>query len=160
MSSYTFRKYDAPSVLVVDKTWRDILNKPADFDELAARILAMANEAQIQGLLTKFTTLSQFKDAVNTVLLNPLQEEVVVPPSSDDDESMDGETILADAFWDEIVGEGEVWEKLYEAMQRANAVRVQIEEHSALSAEDTLMDTKTNFNEVILKPLNGIEKDD
>ena len=56
------------------------------------------------GLLTKATTLRELKEAINKILLNPLQEELYI-----DEKAAPRTPVLADAFWDEIPQTTEYW---------------------------------------------------
>ena len=51
MDPNIFKKEDAESCLVVNKTWNQILNKPDFFTELGKRIVNMTEEAEKVGEL-------------------------------------------------------------------------------------------------------------
>ena len=157
MDPNIFRKGDAPSCLVVDKTWDDIVNKPEFFDELVERVVAMMNGAEDIGLLKKSTTLGQLKEAINTILLRPLQAP---SHSSEDPKSKTPGSILVDAFWDEIPQTEEKWQKFKEAIARAYDMKIQIGDHQPLTERDTLQTTKDNFNDTVVKPMLGINEDE
>lgn len=157
VSPSIFRKGDAPSCLVVDKTWEEIINKPDFFDELVERVVNMMKGAEDIGLLTKATTLRELKEAINTVLLRPLQEDLHTGG-----EAVSGKTeaILADAFWDEILLTSEYWSRLEESIARAYELKTKIAEQQPLSNKDTLMSTKNKFNDTVVKPMLGIDEDE
>lgn len=157
MDPNVFRKGDAPSCLVIDKTWDDILGKPDFMDELAERIVSMMDEANDFGLVKKTTTFEEFKRAINKILLRPLQKDVsteesagIQPPG----------TILVDAFWDEIPQTEEKWVKFKDAVERAYDMKLRIDEHQPLTARDILQTAKDNFNDTVVKPMLGINEDE
>ena len=157
MDPAIFRKGDASSVLVVDKSWNNIIDKPDFFDELAERIVKMSDAADSIGIMTKATTLRQFKDAINAVLMEPLLATV----------EHDGHnvvrkqgSVLVDAFWDEIIKPDDVWEKLKAAIEKAYDMKVRIGECKPLKDSDTLMRSKETFNDAVMKPLLGINEDE
>lgn len=156
MDPAIFRKGDAPSVLVVDKSWNDIIDKPDFFDELAERIVKMSDAAESIGQMIKSTTFMQFKRAINAVLMEPLLASV-----EHDGHNVDRKTgsVLADAFWDEIKKPDDVWEKLQAALAKAYEMKLRIAENRPLTESDTLMQSKNVFNDTIMKPLLGIEGD-
>lgn len=155
MNPNVFRKGDAPSCLVVDASWEDVINQPAFFTELAVRIVGMTDEAEKIGLLRKATTLGKTKEAINSILLEPLREDT---ETSETPVLRKPNTILVDAFWDEIKKSGHTWEKFTEALQKAADMRARILEGQPLSNSATLQDVKDEFNNTIVKPLTGIEK--
>ena len=157
MDPNVFRKGDAPSCLVVDKSWNEIVGKPDFFDELAERIVRMMDAADDFGLLTRATTLRQFKDAVNEILLRPLQYDY---PAGEDIVLKGSDTILVDAFWDEIRQDENTWVKFKDAITRAYDMKGRIAEHKPLTNKDMLQSSKDNFNETIVKPLCGINEDE
>ena len=165
MDPAIFRKGNASSVLVVDKSWDDIIDKPDFFDELAERIVKMTDNAESIGLMLKSTPFGpaknknviNLKDAINKVLMEPLlasveQDNVNVVKK-------DG-SILVDALWDEIILPDLVWKKLYAALEKAYSMKLRIGESEPLTSADTLMDTKNTFNDTVLKPLLGINDDE
>lgn len=156
MNPAIFRKGDAPSVLVVDKSWDDIIDKPDFFDELAERIVKMADAAGSIGLMKKATTFSKFKEAINTVLMDSLL--ATVEQEGTNPVRKDG-SVLVDAFWDEIIKPNDVLDKLQVAITRAYEMKLRIEESSPLKSSDTLMKSKDTFNETVLKPLLGYKED-
>ena len=158
MSSYTFRKSDSPSCLVVNKAWDDIVDKPNFFDTLVKIVTQMKSSAQDR-LLDKSTPFRQVKEILQQVLidpmLNPENEPVNTAPLP-----QRPNTILADAYWDEIIQNGETWEHLHEALERAYDMLQRIKQSQPLTASDDLQDLKDTANETILKPLNGINDDE
>ena len=157
MDPAIFRKGDASSVLVVDKTWNDVIDKPDFFDELAERIVKMSDNAKDFGLRLKSTTFGRFKEAINSVLMDPLLEpldheshDVVRTPGS----------VLVDAFWDEIIKPDGMWEKLKGAIEKAYMMKEKIAERLPLNASSTLQETKDTFNDTVMKPLLGINEDE
>lgn len=159
MDPNVFRKGDAPSCLVVDKTWADVINKPDFLDELERRIVAMADGAEQIDLIDKSTTLREFKEAINTVLLKPLQMEIA-PEEPEEGGAHGAGTILADAFWDEIKIPDDTWENFRDALVKAYNMKLRIQEHQPLSASDTLQTAKDNFTDTVVKPLLGINEDE
>lgn len=150
-----FKKTDAQSVLVVDKTWDEIIDKPDFFNELAYRIVQMYDGANTVGQAKPSTKFNEFKDMVNTILLTPLktlwrQEETVAIQKDN--------TILVDAFWDEILKTEEAWYKLKEAVAKAYAIKHQIEEHETFKDSDKYQQVKDKFNETVTQPLLGISE--
>ena len=165
MDSAIFRKGDASSVLVVDKTWRDIIDKPDFFDELAERIVMMSDAAESVGLMLKSTPFgpdenspkTNLKGAINQVLMAPLLD-----PVENDGANIvrkDG-SVLIDALWDEILISDTVWTELRAALAKAYDMKLRIGENNPLTSSDTLMDTKDTFNNTVLKPLLGINEDE
>lgn len=157
MDPAIFRKGDASSVLVIDKSWNDIIDKPDFFDELAERIVKMSDAAESIGIMLKSTAFKQFKEAINEILMNPLLSSVehdghnvVQKPG----------TVLADALWDEIEKPDAVWAKLRDAIAKAYGMKEKIDERSPLTSSDTLLQAKTTFNDTIVKPLLGINDDE
>ena len=157
ISPEVFRKGEASSCLVVGKTWKDIINKPAFLDEMVVRVVNMMNGAEDVGLLTKATTLRELKEAINKILLRPLQEELHI---GEDVVVRTPGSVLADAFWDEIPQTTEYWVRFKEAITRAYEMKNQIAEHQPLTDKDTLMSTKNNFNDTVVKPMLGIKEDE
>lgn len=157
MDPAIFRKGDASSVLVVDKSWNDIIDKPDFFNELAKRIVLMAQAANTIGQITKTTTLRQFKDAINAVLMTPLLETF---DNSDHNPTRKPGSVLVDAFWDEIIKPDKDWEELKSAIEKAYDMKLRIGEHSPLTNADTLMRSKETFNDTVMKPLLGINEDE
>ena len=157
MDPAIFRKGDASSVLVVDKSWNDIIDKPDFFDELAERIVKMSDAADSIGVMTKATTLRQFKEAINSVLMEPLLATV-----EHDGHNVIKKTgsVLVDAFWDEIIKPDDVWKKLKDAVAKAYDMKLRIGENSPLTNADTLMKSKDTFNNTVMKPLLGINEDE
>lgn len=157
MDPNVFRKGDASSCLVVDKAWKDVINKPAYFDILAKRIVDMLEEAEKDGLITKSDNFQRVKTKINEILLLPLQKEYEL--SAREKTHTEG-YILADAFWDEIKMDDPIYERLHEALERAYAIRQQVLQHSPLTASDKLQDVKDDFNATIIKPLLHINEDE
>ena len=159
MDPNIFRKGDAPSCLVVDKTWDDIIDKPDFFDELANRILEMTSQAEsLQPQFNpKTATFWQLKDAINKVLMVPLTDRNT--HQSVQKKRTEG-SVLVDAFWDEIIVTDNDWEKLKSAIAKAYDMRLRIEEHNPLTESDTLKKTKDVFNETTIMPLLGINLDE
>lgn len=157
MNPAIFRKGDAPSVLVIDKSWNDIIDKPDFFDELAERIVKMSDAAESIGLMLKSTTFHQFKEAINAILMNPLLSSV---EHDGNNVVQKPGTVLADAFWDEIEKPDAVWAKLRDAIAKAYGMKEKIAERSPLTGADILLQAKTTFNDTIVKPLLGINDDE
>ena len=157
MDPNVFRKGDASSCLVVDKTWEDVIGKPDFMDELAERIVDMMDGAEDFGLLTTATTFLQFKKAVNQILLRPLQKDI---ETTENTNSQPPDTILVDAYWDEIPQTENKWRKFKEAVARAYDMKLQIGEHQPLSERDTYQTVKDNFNDTVVKPMLGINEDE
>ena len=158
MDPKIFKKEDAPSCLVVGKSWDEILNKPDFFEELGVRIVNMADKAGKVGELTSESTFSFVKSAINSVLLEPLQAEVEkegVPPTRSSDDS-----ILADAFWDEISNDSKVLKKLKSAIEKAYAMKKRITARTPLTDDSTLTDLKNTMNDTILDPLQGFYEEE
>lgn len=157
MDPNVFRKGDAPSCLVVDKSWAEIINKPDFFDELVDRVVAMMRGAENFGLILKTTTFVEFKRAINEILLRPLQEQ-----SHSDEKPVLKKpgTILADAFWDEIKMSKSEWLHFRDALAHAYDMKVQIGDHQRLTEKDTLQTAKDNFNDTVVKPMLGINDDE
>ena len=154
MDPRIFSKEDAPSILVIEKPWKDVLDKPILFDEVAERVIDMMQAAQGK-YLTRADTLRKLKEVMNEVLLTPLQKDIEVEPTGDSDL---GDSILVDAFWEEIPG---IPPDLKIALERLLMMKEQIDEHltNRLDSKSTLMDTKTMVNDTVLDPLNGINRD-
>lgn len=157
MDKNIFRKEDATSCLVVDKSWDQILDKPDFFTELGKRIVEMTSEAERVGILTRETTLKYLKQAINDVLLIPLQKDEGEPGTNP---IKSDESILADAFWDEISHNDSAFKGLKEAIEKAAAMKKKIGELAPLTDASTLQDTKDAMNEAVLKPLRGINEDE
>ena len=156
MNPNVFRKGDAASCLVVDKTWGEIVNKPDFFDELVERLVLMKTKAETIGLLKKSTTLREFKEAVNEILLYPLQYDY---PAGEDFVLKGSDTILVDAFWDEIQKDEDMWKEARDALARAYDMKNSIAEHQPLTKKDTLQKSKDNFNEAVVIPMSGNYED-
>ena len=154
MNPAIFRKGDASSVLVVDKTWEDIIDKPDFFDSLAQIIVSMTDAAVEE--VDKKTTLRNFKEAINRILIRPLSD---TPAATISPMKKEG-TILVDAFWDEIRKSSDKWEKLHAALEKAWLMKQKIDLGTPLTVSDTLQESKNNFNEAIVKPLLGINDDE
>lgn len=156
MNPNVFRKGDASSCLVIECPWEDVLDKPFLFDEMKDRVLMMVAAAEEQGLLTKADTLKIVKNAINDVLIKPLQADI----SSSQTVPQEHEGyIKADAFWDEIPN---VPKDLQKALVRLIQMRAKIDDYigNPLDDKSTLMDTKTTFNQTVLMPLNDINEDE
>ena len=151
-----FRKGDASSCLVVESPWEDILDKPFLFDEMKERVLMMVEAAKEQGLLTRADTLRAVKNAINSVLIRPLQTDIETTPTVPVEHEG---YVKADAFWDEIP---DVPKDLKEALDRLFQMKTQIDDHigNQLDDKSTLMDTKTTVNKTVLMPLNDINEDE
>lgn len=170
MDAAIFRKGDAPSVLVVDKSWNDIIDKPDFFDELAERIVMMEDAATEIGLMQKSTPFgglapnmqeellkTSLKGAINEILMKPLTAQLEY--HLDNREKAEN-SILADAFWDEIIINKNIWERLYQALDRAYKMKERIDDNSPLSNASTIQNTKSLLNEAVIEPLLGINRDD
>ena len=162
MDPNVFHKGDASSCLVVGKTWADIKNKPAFFNELVHKLLVMMGQSEKIGLALKSDTLKEFKAKIQAILLGPLKE-----PYSDEgpaDDTGGDNLINADAFWDEILSGEEDWSRLQEALERAGLMKNQIDRHilenDVITDSSTLQNVKDNFNDTIVKPLQGINEDE
>ena len=163
MDPLIFRKGDAENCLVVDTTWNNVLSKPAFFTDVANRIIQIVKSAEERNpkLLTKSSTLMDLKKAINSVLLNHLRD----PWDKNEVKTKGDNTILVDAFWDEIkpdskVVEQEDWEYLKEAIQRICDLQERLTQNQALTEKSTLMETKENFNNAVLKPLLNINEEE
>lgn len=156
VSPSLFKKGDAPSCLVLDKTWDEIINKPNNLEELVMRAVNMIKGAEDIGLVTKATTFQELKNAIDKVLLLPLQEDL---HTKEDTASRTPGSILADAFWDEIPQTSEYWARFKEAIARACEMKDRIAEHEPLTDKDTLTSTKNTFNGAVVKPLLGINEE-
>ena len=153
MDPNVFRKGDSPSILVIEKPWTEVTDKPAFYEETEKRIIDMVLAADAEGLLTRPDTLRRLKTVVQRVLLDPLKE----PSSTYIQKKWDGTTILADAYWDEISG---IPEALHKALERIIKFKDAISQNTPLTDKSTLMETKTFVNETVLKPLKGINEDE
>ena len=166
MHPLIFRKEDASSCLVPDKTWDDIIGKPDLFEVIADRILEMADEANKVQLLSRGASLKTVKRVINKVLLDILK--VPLPKAATDDSSTDdsdseqtNETrnvVYADAFWDEIGDTSEFSVKLKSAIEKAYVMRQRIEQSSPLTDASSLQDVKNLVNTAVLNPLQGADK--
>ena len=152
MDPNVFRKGKAPSVLVVERTWDEVLDKPYQFDEMAERVIEMMEGAKDFGLLTKPDSLGRLKESVWKALLDPLKKDF---PEGEQAIPHDG-YILGDAFWDEIPG---VKKSLREALSRLSKMMEKIEANNdnRLTPKSTLMEAKELMNETVLKPLKGVD---
>ena len=160
MDPNIFRKEDADSCLVVEKSWNDIIDKPDFFDELVQRLVLMTKGAEdYPDLLMKSTTFRVVKEAINDILLVPLQKQLDI---TNINVERTPNSILADAFWDEIIKPNELWDGIKEAIEKSYAMKQQIEkgEHTALTDSSTLQDVKNTMNDTVIKPLLGIEDDE
>lgn len=156
--SYTFRKSDSPSCLVVNKAWDDIVDKPNFFDTLVKIVTQMKSSAQDR-LLDKSTPFRQVKEILQQVLIDPLLNPENEPVNTAPLQQRPN-TILVDAYWDEIIQNGETWENLHAALERAYDMLQRIKQSQPLTVSDDLQDLKDTANETILKPLNGINDDE
>ena len=165
MDPNVFRKGDSKSILVVEPTWNQITGKPVMFDELADRIRAMHEAAEIYRTskgLTKKDSLMRLKEAIRDVLIYPLTfkwGEDIESDDSDDVDDGDGR-ISIDALWDEIP---DIPDDMKKALEDAYLMWHSInEKHNGeyLTDKSTLMDAKETMNDTVLKPLLGIEEDD
>lgn len=165
MDPNVFRKGDSPSILCIDRTWDEILDKPYLFDEMANRVLDMMEKAgtwrgdgNTNGLLTRADTLRAVKKALYEVVLKPLADERHRRQTGDLPAQTEG-NIYVDAFWDEIPG---VPEGLQEALSRLALMTQRIEANigNPLDGKSTLMDTKEILNETVLEPMNGVNYDE
>lgn len=157
MNPAIFRKTDAPSILVVDKSWEQVLDKPDFFNELAERIVDMTTAANEIGELTGRTTLRGVKEAINEILMKPLTK--MTEHESINVERQEG-SVLVDAQWDEIIKSDEMWEKLKPAIEKAYEMKKRIEEASPLTNKTTLQQTKDVLNTAVIKPLTGVIVED
>lgn len=160
MDPNVFRKGNASSCLVVDKTWDEVINKPDFFDELAKRIVAMLEGAESLGdlaILTRRDTLGRTKTVINTILLEPLQE--LYEETAQRAVRTEG-SILADAFWSEIKSNEQSMERLLEALEKAYKMKQKIADGRPLTGSDTLQTVKDTFNNTISKPLLGQGEDE
>ena len=158
MDPNIFKKEDAPSCLVVGKSWNEILNKPDFFTELGERIVKMADNAEKVGELTSESTFSFVKAAINSVLLEPLQEEIET--GSETQPTASENTILADAFWDEISNDDKVLSKLKSSIEKAYAMKKRIEASQPLTDGSSLNDLKSTMNYNALEPLRGLYEEE
>lgn len=157
MASYTFKKGNASSCLVMNKAWKDIVGKPDFFDTIAKIMVEMLQGAEETGLLLASTSFTHTKDIINKVLISPLMEN---KPSSIPPQPQTEGTILADAFWDELIQTDEILANFKTAIERAYAMKLQIQESAPLSNESDLGEFKETINSTILKPLNAINEDE
>lgn len=166
MNPLIFRKEDASSCLVPDKTWDDIIGKPDLFEVIADRILEMSEEADKVQLLSRGSSLKTVKQVINKVLLDILKVPIqnVDAGDSDTDDSDSEQTdetknvVYADAFWDEIGDTSEFSVKLKSAIDKAYVMKQRIGQSSPLTDASTLQDTKNLVNTAILNPLQGADK--
>ena len=164
MNPLVFRKEDASSCLVPDKTWADIIDKPDMFEQLADRVLSMAEAADKVQLLDRNTVFRIVKETINDVIIKPLI------PSQGENNSASGSTgsaqtnrtstnvVFADAFWDEIGDSEEFAEKMKAAIEKAYVMKQRIAENSPLPDSATLQDVKNLVNTAVLNPLQGADK--
>lgn len=162
MDPRIFRKDDAPSVLVIEKPWSAVLDKPGWFDEMANRIIAMMEKATDETLLphhilTRPDTLRKVKEVIWQVLIVPLTSPDYKPTEEDVPVWTKG-NILVDAFWDEIP---DIPKELKTALERLLKMKDRIDENieNKLTSKSTLMDAKSLINSTVLEPLNGIDYD-
>ena len=159
MDPNVFRKEDAPSILVIEKPWKDVFDKPNQFDEVAKRVIDMMKAAieayNSGGLLTRPDTLRRLRDIVNSVIITPLTTEYKEEHS---EPAKDPDSIFVDAFWEEIPG---IPPELTEALKRLLKMKEKIDDNvgNKLDNKSTLMDAKELVNETVLEPLNGIDYD-
>ena len=99
MDPNIFRKSPSPSILCIDKTWDDVIDKPFQFDEMTEKAIAMMLAAGDFGLLTRVSTLRDLKNAIYKVVIEPLNKPY--PDSGDSGDPTDG-NIQVDAFFDEM----------------------------------------------------------
>ena len=85
--------------------------------------------------------------------LGPLQEEI---DDSIGNPTRGNNTILVDAFWDEISQNDNAYDHLKEAIEKAYAMKKRINAMSPLSDAASLQDTKNTMNKAVLEPLRGI----
>lgn len=140
---------------MVNKTWDEVLGKPENLVpamHCAARLIAAA-KAKEQGLLTRKDTLKALKTAVQEVILDQLHAIVLTDESDVPTPSTDA-NIIADAFWDEIIGTDPTW---IDNTERISAMIEAIYNSMPLTKQSSIGDTKSFVNENILKPLKGIK---
>lgn len=154
MNSYVFRKTDASSCLVTNKTWKDIIGKPNFFEELVTRIVNMMTAAKKEELLKGSSTLKHTKEAINRVLLAPLQADLDMDELS---AIKRDNTIFVDALWEELTITQTEWDNFYKALENATRLRLQIDEHKQLTPQDKLSTVKEYVNDILIKPLSGID---
>lgn len=157
MNPAIFRKTDSPSILVVEKSWEQVLDKPDFFNELAERIVDMTTAANEIGELTGRTLLSGVKEAINEILMKPLTK--MTEHESYNVKRQEG-SVLVDAQWDEIIKSDEMWEKLKPAIEKAYEMKKRIEESSPLTNKSNLQQTKDVLNTAVIKPLIGVIVED
>ena len=143
---------------MVNKAWDDIVNKPNFFDTLVKIMTQMRSSAQDK-ILDKSTTFRRVKEILQQVLIDPLLNRDNAPVNTAPLQQSPN-TILVDAYWDEIIQNGETWEHLHAALERAYDMLQRIKQSQPLTASDDLQDLKDTANETILKPLNGINDDE
>lgn len=164
MNPLIFRKEDASSCLVPDKTWADIIDKPDMFEQLADRVLSMVAAADKVQLLDRNTAFRIVKETINDVIVSPLtssQGENNSASSSPDSSQTDRTStnvVFADAFWDEIGNSEEFAEKMKAAIEKAYGMKQRIAENTMLSDDSTLQDVKNLVNSAVLNPLQGADK--
>jgi hypothetical protein len=154
---YTFKKKDAPSCLVTNKTWEEIINTPSFFPTFVSILSQMVSAAEREGVLTKSMLLSKVKEIVSSVLITPLINTL---PEHNPSSPQPRDTIIVDALWDEIIPTDAQWKDLYSALEKAYDMFLQIRKASPLEGKDTLQVVKDEINACILKPLNGIKEDE
>ncbi|MBO6031942.1 MAG: hypothetical protein J6Q22_10915 [Prevotella sp.] len=160
MDPNIFKKEDAPSCLDVGKSWDEILNKPDFFEELGIRVVRMADEAEKVGELTRESTLAFVKAAINSVILEPLRDDVNIGQGASSEETEKDESILADAFWDEISNDNKILKRLKSAIEKAYAMKKRIDASIPLSAGASLTDLKDTMNTTVLEPLRGVVEEE
>ena len=168
MDPNVFRKGDSKSILVIDRNWNEVINKPFRFDEMTDRLLAIMKNADPSmkndegepgvGILTKEDTLRKLKTAINRVLIGPLTDDRYGHSTNERPQPHEG-CIYVDAFWDEIP---DIPLELSEALTRLSLMNTRVVENydNTLNDKSTLMDTKNIMNETVLKPMNGINEEE
>lgn len=156
MDSNIFRKSPSPSILRIEKTWDDVLDKPFQFDEMTGRAIGMMLAAEDFGILTRLSSLRDLKNAIYNVIIEPLNRAY---GSGDSGGVPTDGNVQVDAFWDEIPG---VPKELKDAIERLFLMKQRIDENinNKLDNKSTLMDAKNIVNETVLKPLNDINEDE
>ena len=150
----TFRKDDAYDVIVPEMPWADIQNKPADLDSLIAKIAGMVDAVAANGtLLTDADTLRKVKDAVNRLILQPLQ--ITVPEGQTTTYAEEVSRIPIDGEWNFITQKPKDAELFARAVQ---AIGKELHNYTFLSRTDTMRVVKGVVNNAIIKALEGLRQ--
>lgn len=159
MNPNIFRKGEATSVLVPEKSWNEVLDKPANLDAVAERVVAMLLAANgmpsytVENLVADVLEVIRQKTEIPGEYVLPALNAVVEVYEDMVDGTFDSRAEIVDAVEDALSAFAPAGSSVDEAVSDIFGLFLKADGERYLGGGDTLGDAKDVINNVLVTPL-------